>query len=81
MLLKLWQRNINWAYPILIDAHAGCDHSFVDIEYNLMMEESMEYVNLTNANVPADETRSQDQAQGQGGSVLYMPGPGEAGSQ
>lgn len=46
-----------------------------------MMEESMEYVNLTNADVPADETRSQDQAQGQGGSVLYMPGPGEAGSQ
>ena len=38
----------------------------------------MEYVNLTNAAVPdSDETRSQEQ--GQGGSVLYMPGPGEAG--
>ena len=44
------------------------------------MEESMEYVNLTNADVSStDETRSQDQAQG--GSVLYMPGPGEAGGQ
>ena len=46
------------------------------------MEANMEYVNLTNAAVPgSDETRTQEQEQGQGGSVLYMPGPGEAGQQ